>query len=207
MIISHQHKFIFFAIPKTGTHSIRFALRPHLGINDEEHVNLFYQSKLNLTSFNERTDGHISVSEIKPHINAEIWNSYFKFCFVRNPWDRFVSAVFFKNQTVQRQPKLAAPLMAYTLAKLKSEPNLWFRAQTSFLLNTENEIEMDFIGRVENMQDDFDKICSKLNLPQIDLEHRNTSKHDDYKIYYTEELKNKVSELYQEDIERLAYQF
>jgi hypothetical protein len=44
MIISHKHKFIFFAIPRTGTHAIRFALRPFLGEEDWEQVGLFKNS-------------------------------------------------------------------------------------------------------------------------------------------------------------------
>ena len=41
MIISHQHRFIFAAVPKTGTHSVRQALREHMSEEDIEQVGLF----------------------------------------------------------------------------------------------------------------------------------------------------------------------
>ena len=45
MIISFEHEFVFAAVPKTGTHAVRQALRAHLGPNDIEQVGLFVQKK------------------------------------------------------------------------------------------------------------------------------------------------------------------
>jgi len=207
MIISHKHKFIFFAIPKTGTHAVRFALRPYFGAEDEEHVSLFHQSRLNIPAFKNRENGHFRPDEIKSFISPEIWNTYFKFCFIRNPFDRFVSAVFFKNSIIQLQPQLANDYLNKMIDKDPAEFGLHYQPQIPFLVDDQNEIVMDFIGRTENMQSDFDFICTKIGLPKITLERKNISKHEYYKQYYTSELKEKVGKVYKEDIERLNYTF
>jgi len=95
MIISHKHKFIFVAVPRTGTHSVRFALRQHLGDEDLEQVNLFTRKRMPFPEIAQKQNGHITAQEIIPHIGEDIWNRYFKFGFVRNPWDRFISVCFF----------------------------------------------------------------------------------------------------------------
>lgn len=207
MIISHKHKFIFFAIPKTGTHSIRFALRPYLADEDEEHVSLFHNARLNIDDFKDRANGHMSVQEIRPHITDEIWNSYFKFCFVRNPWDRFVSTVFFKNEHVQQEDKYAYPLMKYTIDKETDNTSLFYRPQTAYLIDEANNLAMDFIGRTENMQADYETICKHLNIPCQQLERKNTSQHHHYHNYYDNELQQKVGSLYRQDIENFGYSF
>ena len=48
MIISHQHRFIFAAIPKTDTHSVRQALREHMSPEDLEQVGLFVQRAVSI---------------------------------------------------------------------------------------------------------------------------------------------------------------
>jgi hypothetical protein len=207
MIISHKYKFIFFAIPKTGTHSIRFALRPHLGSEDEEHVGLYHHSRLNIDAFKDRINGHMSVKEIRPYISDEIWNTYYKFCFVRNPWDRFVSAVFFKNKEIQENEKYAAALMKYTIEEASTTKGMFYRPQTGYLTNDEEQLAMDFIGKTETIQADYNKICKYLGIPSQQLEQVNTSKHKDYSRYYDTELKEKVANFYQQDIENFNYQF
>lgn len=207
MIISHQHRAIFFAVPKTGTHSVRFALRPFLGRDDEEHVNLFKQSRLHNAEFFKRTDGHISVREIRPHLSDEVWNTYFKFCFVRNPWDRFVSTVFFRKKNLNGITESPQTLMTRIADSELHQPTLFYRPQSSFVLDDTNNIAVDFIGRTESMQKDFSTICKRLGLPDVLLERRNTSRHDNYATYYSAELKKRVEQLYQLDIELFNYSF
>ncbi len=48
MIISHRHRYIFFAVPKTGTHSVRTALRPYMDEADQEQVGLFVQKRFSI---------------------------------------------------------------------------------------------------------------------------------------------------------------
>ena len=98
MIISHQHRYIFFAIPKTGTHSVRQALRAHMGPQDLEQVGLFEQKRFPFPEFADIRHGHISTRQIRPVLGDEIFAAYTKFAFVRNPFDRFVSYCAFMSR-------------------------------------------------------------------------------------------------------------
>ena len=65
MIISLKHRFIFVAIPKTGTHSIRQALRVHLGDEDMEQVGLFVQKKLPIPELAQFKHGHLTLQQLR----------------------------------------------------------------------------------------------------------------------------------------------
>ena len=110
LIISHKHKFIFFAVPKTATHTIRQALTPHMGEEDWEQQVLFGQDRaLPIPEIAALNHGHISVTQIQPHLSDEVWGSYFKFGFVRNPFDRYVSTCFFLHRDTPNFARSAIP--------------------------------------------------------------------------------------------------
>ncbi len=66
MIISSLHKFIFVAIPKTGTHSVRQALRHHMGPQDLEQVGLFVKKHFPIPELARLQHGHLSLQQIRP---------------------------------------------------------------------------------------------------------------------------------------------
>ena len=92
MIISHKHRFIFFAQPRTGTHAIRAALQPHLGRDDWQQQALTGTLRLPIPELARVGHGHISLRQVQAHLPSEIWRRYFKFAMVRNPYERYVSA-------------------------------------------------------------------------------------------------------------------
>jgi hypothetical protein len=193
-MVNNEYKFVFIHIPKCAGISIESRLpkglyqNHHLGLN--EYINL--------------SGSHLM--------------DYFKFCFVRNPWDRLVSLYFFwKNQTPS------------------SEFYQWDHAQCDFINNNRlsfsdflHEVssgsqvfcsrehlrpykyyinQLDFIGKFEKIQTDFDKVCDLIGIEKQILPHKNKSNHKHYSEYYNNKTINLVANMYKEDIDRLNYDF
>jgi hypothetical protein len=175
--------------------------------SDEEHVALFHQSKFDIEEFKTRNNGHFSVQEIQPHLSEEIWNSYYKFTFVRNPWDRFVSAVVFKNKQLQNHPELVQPFIEKFIHKPNFTQNIFYKPQYDYLVNQKGKQCMDFIGKTENMESDYHKICNHLGIPIEKIEVRNSTSRKQYQNVLSEKSKLKIEEIYKNDINEFGYSF
>jgi hypothetical protein len=183
-----QFKTIFIHIPKTGGTSIYKTL---FGKVHRDHISLLYFKSYDLKKFNK----------------------YFKFCFVRNPYDRLVSSYFYiKNKNDHYTPLLedCTTFSDFVIAlsdKNKREVFMnipHFLPQTSFLIVDNNKLELDFIGRFENINHDFNVVSNKLNIDQ-ELIHSNKSKHNYYLDYYDSKLLKIVNEVYADDFRYLPY--
>lgn len=208
MIISHHHRFIFAAVPKTGTHSVRQALRNHLSNDDIEQVGLFVNKRFPYEELAAIRHGHLSLRQVRPHLGEEIFASYFKFAFVRNPFDRFVSYCAF--MTRERGTFLQAPqmVMEHLLFREPPEQHILFQPQASVLVDNDGSTLLtDMVGRVEDMQDSYDAIAEKIGIPTCKLEQVNSSRRGDYRDYYTPTLVDAVAKRYSKDIELFGYQF
>lgn len=207
MIISHRHKFIFTAIPKTGTHSVRQALREHLGPEDEEQVRLFFEKRLPYSELARLGHGHISLSEAQPVLGEEMFGSYFKFAFVRNPFERFVSYCAFatsREGSFDRDPQ---GVMRHFLFVAPPHHHIVFRPQHSFVTGRDGGLLADYLGRVEDMQGGYDAVCGRIGIPSRPLERVNSSPHADYRSYYDQQLIDGVARMFARDIELFGYQF
>jgi hypothetical protein len=205
MIISHQHRFIFAAVPKTGTHAIRRALRAQLGADDLEQVGLFVHKRFPFPQLADIEHGHIALAQIRPILGEPIFGEYFKFAFVRHPFERFVSYCAFmtrQNGNFERDPLACMKRIARDVRPLH---HVNFRPQHEFVTDADGRPLADFVGRTEDMQAGFDAVCARLGLQTSELERVNTSSHLPYRHYFDDELTDLVTELYRVDLDMFGY--
>lgn len=208
MVISHEHKFLFLAPVKVGTTSIRASLLQYSSIDRTK----FYKDPSNFYYHK----WHINAESAKKHFNdlKLDWDSYFKFSFVRNPWDRAVSWYKYQTKLVNECESGERESIYYKQYKKLSKlsfnewvENLKLENFYEFFMCNSNSICLDYIGRFENIQNDFDTICDKINIPKQKLLHKNKSKHKHYTEYYNEETRQIIANKFAKDIEFFNYKF
>jgi hypothetical protein len=208
MIISHSHRFIFAAVPKTGTHSVRQALREQLGGEDVEQVGLFVDKRFPWADLAAIRHGHLSLRQVRPYLGEEAFGGYFKFAFVRNPFDRFVSYCAFMlrgGDAFQQRPR---EVMRHFLFEAPPEPHILFQPQASLLVDEDGETLLaDAVGRVEDMQGSYDAICMRIGISSRPLDRVNGSSHGDYRRYYDQVLIDGVAARYAQDLALFGYTF
>jgi|TARA_B110000114_G_scaffold47269_1_gene50124 hypothetical protein len=207
MIVSHAKQFIFFAVPKTGTHAVRELLSIHKGADDWEQQVLFGKQLSPIPEIAKIQHGHISAQQIEPYLDKAVWQDYFKFAIVRNPFDRFISICFFLNR--QNPLFLETPLqwMKSAIQAKEFRARVLVKPQFLQLSDAQGNIAMDYVGRYETLQNSVDEICLSLKVESSQLQKRNTSEHQQYREYYDEELKSAVEIVYAEDLRRFNYSY
>lgn len=192
--VNHKNNFVFVHIPKCGGRSIKkvfdLKLHDHRGLSELGFVSTDYCPEL-------ATEG------------------LFKFAFVRNPWDKFVSAYeYLKRGGIPRfdRPKTLAIKKDYpefkdfVLAKHVWEQWVFFQPQLNFI-TVDGLIKTDFVGRFENFQNDFNFICDQIDHPRVKLPHVNATKHVHYTEYYDDQLIKVIERNFSEDIDTFKYKF
>lgn len=207
MIISHQHKFIFAAVPKTGTHSVRQALREHMSEEDIEQVGLFVNKRFPYDELAAIRHGHLSLAQVRPHVGEDVFQRYFKFAFVRNPYDRFVSYCAFMSRDTDVFQHSPQEVMRHFLFRQPPEQHVLFQPQSGLLVDADGALLTDMVGRVEDMQASYDSVCERIGIPSRPLDQVNSSKRGDYRHYYDEALKAEVERRYAADFELFGYVF
>ncbi|SFU61865.1 Sulfotransferase family protein [Pustulibacterium marinum] len=215
-MISHEHKCIFIHIPKCAGSSI---------------FNYFIDRKTHDVSWKKpnyevlygwcpKRKIHLQHATAKQLIETELiseahWKEYFKFTFVRNPWDRAYSDYLW----IQKDTGAKGSFKDFILKQkgfkkvLMDNSEMSYRGdhtilQTDFFDN-EGLCQMDFVGRFENLQTDFSRVINELDLEASFSQHekRNVQRKMHYSEFYTGSKKRLVEEAYKEDITLLGYHF
>lgn len=146
------------------------------------------------------------------------FEKYFKFAFVRNPWDRLVSAFFYlKKGGSNAMDKHWAfkNLSHYTdfeqfvqgwVNEKNIEDYFHFIPQHKFICDQSMSIKVDYVGRFENIDKDFDFISKKIGINDS-LPYVNKSNRKAYQSYYSKETQAIVARVYKQDVEAFNYQF
>jgi hypothetical protein len=206
VIISPNHKYVFVAVPKTGTHAVRQALRPHMGAGDMEQVGLFVKRQFPIPDLAKVGHGHISLEQLRKFMDPAKFAEYFKFAFVRNPFDRFISYCSFITRERGGFKTDPQKVMRRVLANPPSE-HVLFWPQNTFLVDGEGKLLTDYVGRVETMQQSFEFIASKIGVPAVQLDKVNATERSAYRDYYDQELIDGVAKLYADDLKLFEYDF
>lgn len=178
-----------------------------MGPDDLEQVKLFVDKEFPIPELARLGHGHISLAQVQPFLSQEEFRSFFKFAFVRNPFDRFVSYCAFmtrQNGAFDRDPHA---VMRHFLFQAPPARHILFQPQHSFVCGPTGELLSDQVGRVEEMQPSYDQICEKVGIPSEPLEQANSSRRDEYRRYYDQQLMDGVRRLYAKDLELFAYDF
>ena len=152
---------------------------------------------------------HWKARQILEYVGLDTWNSYFKFCFVRNPWELMISRYHWSIETSWvdkkdkiKRIKLLDDFEDYILSDLESRTNC-----VDFINDEKGNIIIDYIGKVEMISWDLLRICNRLGLPEMRLTIHNASKHDTYVKYYNPLTRELISDWYKKDIEKFNYTF
>lgn len=206
MIYSHKHNFLYIAVAKTATSLIEGYISSN-----------FHQSSFQ--SIFRASDGSNKLHKHSKHIDVlnkiPECKKFWSFAFVRNPYDRVVSWFSYLTQGLNDIKVQKEHLKIYGADYLsgdfqdfcKNAPDFVFNNQFFHLCDKNNNISIDFVGRYENLQSDFDLVCEKLNISKSKLPTRNKSKHKYYTEYYNDETKEIVANKYAKDIEYFGYEF
>lgn len=225
MIISHLHKFIFIRVPKTASTSVAIALSKFCGPNDviteitkeDEEIrrNLGYPSPQNfqrkiwqydLNDWNRILFQHTSplnyrhanASQTRRFIGKRVWNSYFKFCVVRNPFDRVISVFYYElrkggpslelnDYILKLDPKRLSAWKHYTIGGVPA---------------------MNLICRYETLQTDLDIMSEKVGIPTLELPRTKTNfrmDHQHYSKVINAEARARIEEVCSAEIDHFGY--
>jgi hypothetical protein len=228
MPVAHAHRFIFIHIPKAAGTSMMEAFRSAgialeydgKGLWDEfgshpkgAELLARFRRNFKIATLTDFAQQHLPAGVLRELLPEAVWNSYFKFAFVRNPWALLVSMYHFLRvhtttpghrglnpdmyELFQRSPTFDSYVRLYPLQ---------LADMSAFLCDENGKELVDFVGRYENMEEDFASVCRKIGI-DIALPHVNRSEHAHYRDYYTAETKAIVSRLFARDIERFHYTF
>ena len=194
-MISHHRKFIFLHIPKCGGTSIESVFGSWRNNHSKDY---FYLGK---------NRQHFLLNEILDEYPK--CSNYFKFAFIRNPFSRIVSEYNYILLNSKDLKNLSFKDFILNLENYLNNTAYEYHnlSLCDYLLNKEGELVVDFVGRLENFQEDFNVVCDKIGMPRQKLPHTNRTKHKHYTEYYDDETRDIVAQKFAKDIEYFGYEF
>jgi hypothetical protein len=216
MLLSRSHSFIFFHVAKVGGISIRHVLKPYTC--EPEHFKINrpprqIKGKPNrLYAIWESALIHATVKQTQTALPSE-FNTFYKFAFVRNPWDWQVSMYHFllkqpDNHRYQMIKEFGSfkQYMQWVVNEDRPFPKGATKLQSTMLIGADGKIAVDKIGRFETLAEDFQTIGESLGI-QVTLPKLNYSLHTRYQDYYDTATKHLVEKHFSKDIELFEYTF
>lgn len=183
-MVSDRYRCIFVEVPKTGSTSIRQVV-------------------------GNPVTPHLNICQIAGQVSKERFSAYFKFGFVRNPWDRAVS-LYERKEGLQMKPKMSFGEFIQWM-KFSSSTCIHpvpHRYQLDWFVDPQGDVLVDFIGRLERLDGDWSIVAQRLGidgrLPRLNV---NASRSRHYTEYYTDKTREIIRSRFAVDIEYFEYEF
>lgn len=195
-MISHKKEFIFIHIPKTSGNSLSLYLKTYLANKVIRRTSRVGPGQgIDIICEKNKCDIKHKTITYYRGMYPELYNKYFKFTIVRNPYDRLISLYFWCRSNM--------PFTKESFIKFLSRG---IRSQVSYLID-KDKVVMDHICKFENLQEDLGIVFDRLGIEEkMIYPHLNASKHDYYMSYYDRESIDIVNEKYDQDFELLGYE-
>ena len=231
MIISLEPAFVFVHVPKTGGRSISRALQRFVPDTGDIRPDIFDPFKKQALEANPDHQGlfgpaHFAAAHLRDNVTGrEFWQKALTFAIVRNPWDRLVSFFSWLQHSNTRETRQYFK-DHYTfhdyLRWLNDHQDPWLnenygyawqpgrQSQVSYVTD-ETGIIVDFIGRFESLQEEFNFLCNKLGIPCVILtrahQTRALAQHQQYAKWFTLKDRELISPMIKEDTTFFKYEF
>ncbi len=222
MLLSNRFKFLFVHIAKTGGTSIRASLASLIR-RDPLCLPLFVCNRMSQLSghrIGANLPRHAAAIAAKELMRQTDFESLFKFAFVRNPWDRQVSCF---HHMQREQPQILEQnslgnfrdftrWLIEDAADYRGKKQVLIaairRVQIEHLVDFDDQLIVDQVGRFEQLHSDFARICTRLGQTRLALPHRRRSAHKkDFRSYYDDRTTELVARHFRRDIETFGYRF
>lgn len=192
MIISHKFKIIFIHIYKTAGSYIKTLL-----------------TKLDHKI--ETFEPHLTAKDAKLIVDPHIWNTYTKFCVVRNSWDWQVSYYHYVRGKPKNKEHVILQNQSFKEYLLWRKSNIP-QTQLDFILDNDDVCLIDNIINFDDLNNDliqfFKNKCNHDITHHISYKKQNVSKrNEDYTVYYDDFCKNLIYEMYKQDIQYFKFAY
>lgn len=206
-LISFRRKFIFIHIGKNGGKSVEKALRPFSLTRTQRFIKYIDTRTFKRDPYRERLAGsHPSVADLKAVLGEDVFNEFYSFCFVRNPWSRMLSFYSFTKLRPKSEFHTDAMSMNFNDFIEYLGENRPMASQSSLVLEADGKPAVSFIGRFENLDSDFQTVCSALGC-NATLRHKNGTKPKDFRSVYSSNSVDSVARLFADDVRNFGYIF
>jgi hypothetical protein len=225
--IAHDgRRFVYLWIHKVACSSIKDALLPLFDLDPKPFTRTLRDGTRHVVIHDmfRRSDYQIQRRRFLDGLH-DYYAEHFKFAFVRNPFDRLVSCyrdkidrqnvpgyILKSAQSIGEEfyPRMPFPEFARIVCRV---PNRWadghFRPQHMTVCGRGGNVIADFVGRFENLAEDFEHVKERIGAPELSLPERNRKAPQDpsYRDHYDDALRELVAKRYRRDLKTFDYSF